>query len=114
MNKKLPAIVIYCIPLVIMIGLIPYVQDDHSLALLFILFILAVMLTKPEKYDVAALTLGIVLATIFELFFVSTGVETFTRASLFSLIPAWLPFLWGYIFVAIKRVLNLLRIPARR
>ncbi len=38
-----------------------------------------------------------------EYVFCSTGVETFVRNSLFGLMPIWLPFLWGYGFIAIKR-----------
>jgi len=108
MNKNLLTIFLYCIPLAMMIGLIPYVQNDYELAFLYIIFIIAIMLTKPKKYDLHALLLGVVVVTLFELLFVSTGVETFRNPSLFHLIPAWLPFLWGYAFVTIKRSLSLL------
>jgi hypothetical protein len=102
-------ILLYCIPLTAMILLIPYVENDHSLAFLYVACIIALTATKSEKYDFFALGFGIVAATFFELLFVSTGIETFKHQSLFNLIPAWLPFLWGYIFVTIKRSLNLLR-----
>ena len=108
MNKNLIAISIYCVPIALMIGLISYVQNDYGLALLYIIFIIAIMLIKSEKYDLHALMLGVIVVTLFELLFVSTGVETFRNPSLFHLIPAWLPFLWGYAFVTIKRSLNLL------
>jgi len=37
-------------------------------------------------------------------------VETFVRNSLFGLMPLWLPFLWGYGFVAIKRGIKILEL----
>ena len=43
-----------------------------------------------------------------EYLFISTGVETFNRNSLFGLMPLWLPFLWGYAFVVMKRVIVVL------
>jgi hypothetical protein len=43
-----------------------------------------------------------------EYFFISTGVETFARNSLFGLMPLWLPFLWAYAFVVIKRAVIIL------
>lgn len=55
-----------------------------------------------------ALVFGFVVITFFEYIFVSTGVETFVRNSLFGIIPLWLPFLWAYGFVAIKRSVTLL------
>lgn len=45
---------------------------------------------------------------ISEFFFVSTGVETFVRNTLFGIMPIWLPFLWGYGFVDIKRAIQIL------
>lgn len=45
---------------------------------------------------------GFCAMIFFEYIFISTGVETFVRNSLFGSMPLWLPFLWGYGFVAIK------------
>ena len=45
---------------------------------------------------------------IAEYFFVSTGAETFLRKSLFGIMPLWLPFIWAYAFVAMKRAINIL------
>jgi hypothetical protein len=38
-----------------------------------------------------------------EALFISTGVETFERKTLFGIMPLWLPFLWAYIFFALRR-----------
>jgi hypothetical protein len=51
---------------------------------------------------------GFIFMTLSEYLFISTGVEVFERDSLFGLMPLWLPFLWGYGFVVIKRSSDLL------
>lgn len=45
---------------------------------------------------------------IFESIFILTGVEVFQRNSLFGIMPLWLPFLWAYGFIAIKRTIRIL------
>jgi hypothetical protein len=45
---------------------------------------------------------------ISEFFFISTGVETFVRDSLCGMMPLWLPFLWAYAFVAMRRAMIIL------
>jgi len=51
---------------------------------------------------------GFITMIVFEYLFVSTGVESFVRNSLLGIMPLWLPFLWGYGFVAIKRSVEIL------
>ena len=108
MVRKTWAVFLYCIPVFLMIGFIPFVSNDYLLAAIYLLFIGALLVTKSEKNDMLALLIGFVGITISELFFVSTGVETFTRNTLFGLIPIWLPLLWAYAFVTIKRSLRIL------
>ena len=91
-----------------MIGLIPLVKNDYLLSAIYCLCILALLFIKREKNDLLALAFGFIGITLSEIFFVSTGVETFLRNSFFGLIPLWLPFLWAYAFVTIKRVLIVL------
>jgi len=105
---KLKALFLYTLPVVVMIGLIPFVQNDFVLTAVYVAFIIALLSIKSARHDFLALVFGFVAITISELFFVSTGVETFTRHTLFGLIPFWLPFLWAYAFVTIKRCLNIL------
>ena len=40
-----------------------------------------------------------------EALFISTGVETFERKTLLGIMPLWLPLLWGYIFLAMRRAI---------
>ncbi|MBI1961594.1 MAG: DUF2878 family protein [Parcubacteria group bacterium] len=86
-----------------MIGLIPFVANDYWLTAIDALIIAAVLWYRNEKHDITVLVFGFFIMILAEYFFVSTGVETFVRNSLFGLMPLWLPVLWAYGFVAIKR-----------
>lgn len=46
--------------------------------------------------------------TISESFFIGTGVETFVRSSLFNIMPIWLPLLWAFAFVIMRRIIVIL------
>ncbi len=96
------------IPVLIMIGLIPLVANDYLLTFIYIVIISVALFVKLFRHDLLALVLGFVVMIIFEYLFISTGVETFVRASLFGLMPLWLPFLWAYGFIAIKRSVEIL------
>lgn len=91
-----------------MIGLIPVVGNDYWLALIYCLIIAVSFWIKHEKNEHIILIFGFFAMIVSEYIFVSTGVETFKRNTLFGLMPIWLPFLWGYAFVAIKRGVKLL------
>jgi len=70
--------------------------------------ILITLVIKHDSKDFLALFFGLFVITFFEYIFVKTGVETFNRQTLFGLMPLWLPILWGYGFVAIKRAIIIL------
>ena len=91
-----------------MIGLIPFVQNDYVLALLYVGIIIVALALKRTPNDLLILAFGFVAMIASEYLFISTGVETFNRNTLFGLMPLWLPFLWGYGFVAIKRSVEIL------
>lgn len=101
-------IVLLCIPGVIMIALIPFISDDYLLALIYTGFIVATLALKKEKNDLLAAFFGFTIIIFFEFIFVSTGVEVFKRQTLFGMMPFWLPFLWAYGFILIKRGLVLI------
>lgn len=92
-----------------MVGLIPLVQDDFLLTLYYIVIItVSLIIIKHKKKDNIVLVFGFIIMIVFESIFIKTGVETFTRNSLFGSMPLWLPFLWAYGFVAIKRSVEIL------
>lgn len=96
------------LPIALMIGLIPFVVNDYTLALVYILIAIVTFTLKREEHDYLAYVFGLVVITISEYFFVQTGVETFVRTSLWGVMPIWLPFLWAYAFTVIKRSLRIL------
>ncbi len=102
---------LFCVslPILIMIGIIPLVTNDYILTLIYIAIITALFMYKKEKkIDMIIFAFGFCVMILFEYIFISTGVETFIRNSLFGVMPLWLPFLWGYGFVAIKTGIKIL------
>jgi len=108
MNKVLK-IILNSIPVVLMIVLIPFVSNDYLLSGIFVVVIAASLLIKYERKDYLFLIFGFLIMIIVEYLFTSTGVETFDRNSLFGVMPVWLPILWAYSFVAMKRAINILK-----
>jgi hypothetical protein len=93
-----------------MIKLITLVESDYILAAIYaIIIFVSLKIIKCRKKDVVVFIFGLVAMTVFEYIFISTGVETFTRNSLLGLMPLWLPLLWAYGFVAMKRSLEILQ-----
>lgn len=105
---KIRNIFLNSIPILIMIGLISVIENDYLLTLIYVVIIAVSLIVRLESKDILFLIFGFCIMIIFEYLFISTGVEIFNRNSLFGLMPLWLPFLWGYGFVAIKRSVNIL------
>src|SRR3989344_3825594 len=97
------------IPILLMIMLIPIIKNDFLLATLYVIIITISFLIKYEEDDNFFFVFGFIAMTIAEFIFVSTNVEIFYRNSLFGIMPFWLPFLWAYSFVAMKRGINTLK-----
>lgn len=106
--KKTSLLLLNALPVLMMIGLIPLIQNDYVLTLAYVGIIIASLAIKKYKNDPLILIFGFCIMIVFEYLFISTGVETFNRNSLFGLMPLWLPFLWGYGFVAIKRSIEII------
>jgi len=107
MTIKEKILYIFCnaVPILLMIFLIPILRNDYVLTFIYVLIIGGSFIIKYESKDLLFFIFGFIAMTISEYLFVSTGVETFTRKSFFGLIPLWLPFLWAYGFVVIKRAI---------
>lgn len=106
---KIVKIFLNTLPILIMVGLIPIVKNDYWLVLIYIFIILiSFSLIKASRKDFIVFVFGLLAMIFFEYIFISTGVETFVRNSLFGIMPIWLPLLWGYGFVAIKRSVEIL------
>ena len=106
--KKTFYIFLNSVPVLIMMGLIPVVSDDYLLSAIYAVIIVVSLIIYREQKDLTVLIFGFLIMIAAEYLFVSTGVESFNRNSLFGLMPLWLPFLWGCGFVAIKRAIKIL------
>ena len=102
MSKALK-ILFNAIPIALMIGLIPVVRNDYLLSLIYVIIISIALAIKYEPQDMLVLVFGFFVMIAAEYFFVSTGVEIFVRRSLLGFMPFWLPILWAYAFIGIKR-----------
>ncbi len=94
--------------IMLMISLISFVSNDYILAGIYVLIILADMAVSKKRNNTVALVFGFFAMVMFEYLFVTTGVETFTRQSLLGVMPIWLPILWAYGFVSIKRAVEII------
>ncbi len=106
-NKTLK-IFLEAIPIILMIILIPVIINDYILTIVYILIIAVSFIIKYNKQEYTFFIFGFIAMIISEYFFINTGVEIFVRNSLFGIMPIWLPFLWAYGFVAIKRAVVIL------
>ncbi len=97
-----------CLPLIFMVALIPCVYNDYVLTVVYFVSGIILILAKNKQHDWLVYGVGLVAMTFFEFIFIQTGVEVFQRNSLFDLMPLWLPFLWAYGFVVMKRSIVLL------
>lgn len=102
--KYAPQIFLYFLIIVIMIGLAVFIKNDYTLTIAYSSIIIASITLKKERTDLLILVIGFLGTLIGEYLFISTGIETFNRTSLFGIMPLWLPFLWSYVFLVMKRV----------
>lgn len=108
MCKKALLIFRECIPLLMMVGIIPLILNDYLLAILYLVIGVILIIITRKNLDGLVYVVGCIAMTIFEFIFIETKVEVFERNSLFGLMPIWLPFLWAYGFVVIKRSVRIL------
>ena len=97
------------LPIILMLILIPLIKNDYFLSLIYIIIIILSFVLSYKKKDALFLIVGLIGMFLGEFFFLKTNVETFNRTSLLGIMPLWLPILWAYVFVAIKRTINILK-----
>ena len=107
MIKKITNLILNILPISIMIWLIPIVKDDYLLTLFYVVIILVSLFIKKYNKDATVFILGFFVMLFCEYIFLTTKVEVFERNSLLGIMPLWLPFLWGYGFVTIRRVMKI-------
>lgn len=82
---------------------------QEVLASILILGIIALMFyIKYEKNEIYLYLLGVLIGAIIELWgALIVHFQNFTQGSLLGM-PLWLPLVWGYAFVAMRRIGNLI------
>ncbi|MBI1935250.1 hypothetical protein HYS31_02315 [Candidatus Woesearchaeota archaeon] len=108
LKDKILRIFLNIIPIILMIALIPVFKNDYVLTGIYALVITISFAIKYQEKDYLFFMFGFIIMVISEYFFVSSGVEIFVRNSLFGLMPLWLPVLWAYAFVVMKRAIIIL------
>lgn len=106
--SKILKILLNIAPIIIMVWFISLVKNDYILTLVYLGIIIFLFFLKREKNEYTIFIFGFFAMIFSEYIFIKTGVEKFNRNSLLGVMPLWLPFLWGYGFVVIKRCANLL------
>lgn len=106
--NKFYKILLNVIPVALMIVLIPIIKNDYILALADLGIIAISLIIRYEKKDFLFIVFGFFIMTLSESIFLKTGTETFNRVSLFGIMPIWLPVLWAYAFMAMKRAIEIL------
>lgn len=104
MNIK--KIILELIPIIVLITVIPIAKNDFYILVSYIILIAVFLRLKYEKNEYKILIGGIVFMALFEYLFILTGVETFKNKTLFNIMPIWLPLLWGYGMIAMRRIAN--------
>ena len=103
MKTDIKKIMLNIIPIIIMIGLIPLIKNDYYILLAYLIIIGICLKIHYEKKEYKLLITGLIFMFLAEFFFISTKVEIFTSQTLINM-PIWLPILWGYGFIVIKRI----------
>jgi hypothetical protein len=107
-KKAVAMFFLQAMPTLIMVILVFFIKNDYTLTAFILIITVIAFLIKYERYEIWVYSVGFITMLVFEILFVSTGVETFNRNSLFGIIPIWLPFLWAYGIVAVRRCARLI------
>lgn len=103
-HKHFKHVSLYMACLAGMILFIPFIKNDYVLTGIYLIFIAAALIVKRDNADYILMAVGFVGLTLGEYLFIHMGVETFNRNTLLGVMPFWLPFLWAFIFLSMKRI----------
>ena len=78
-KNKIKQIILELVPVVAMILLIPIIQNDYILLLVYGIIIISLFFIKYVKLDWVFFTFALITMTAFETLFISTGVERYSR-----------------------------------
>ena len=97
-------IILELVPIaLIMIFVFLFYLNNLILTLLILAVIIVSLLVNFQKHEVWIMIIGTPIIMIIEYLLVRSGAESFSNPVVFGL-PIWLPFIWAYGLVVMKRI----------
>ena|ERR1035437_601189 len=101
--KKIKQITFELIPLLFIFIFLLYVKNEIAITILGIAVVAITFKFKYYKNEIELLVFGIIFGLFMECFASYVLEFQFWNHSLF-LIPMWLPLAWGYLFIVMRRI----------
>ena len=95
------------IPVLVMVVLLVFFRSEVAITIFAVIIIAITFRMKHEKRELTLFLFGCVMGIIFELTGNYLLNQKWGEASFFT-IPVWLPLTWGYGFVIIRRIGNII------
>ncbi len=105
--NKINKIIIELLPVILSLILLYFFRKELLIIFVILLAILLTFKISYKKGEIYLLFFGIFIGLIFELIGNYLLGQRWAEASFFT-IPLWLPLTWGYGFIIIRRIGNLL------
>lgn len=106
--KTLKYIIVEILPLFFALGVLLLIGNELLMTAVIIAIVLISFKIQYKKNEWKLFFIGLILGLSFELFGDAIyKLQTWQQTSLFGL-PLWLPVLWGYGFVIIRRIGNII------
>ncbi|MEI7719536.1 MAG: hypothetical protein WCI72_06710 [archaeon] len=107
MSKQVKNIFLELLPVIIAIIVLTFITSEIALFFIILVILLVSFKIKYLKREFYVFLFGLIAGIIFELIGNSLLGQTWGEASFFR-IPIWLPLSWGYAFVIIRRIGDLI------
>lgn len=98
-------ILLQLLPVLILVILFIFVRNEISMSILILLAIMITFKIKYYKKEIYVFIFGFVLGILLELFASFVLAQSWDSQHTF---PIWLPLTWGYGFVLIRRIGNMI------
>lgn len=106
--KKIKPISKEITPFLIAILLSSFLRNEIIVTIIFAVIILTLFLTRYKKKELLIFIFGFLTGLFIEIWGQLVGFFQWQTFNSILLIPLWLPLSWGYSFVVIRRIGNIL------
>ena len=112
MKRRWKLLLMEAIPFLIAVSLSYLINKELFILFLSILLVIYTFSHRYQKNEIILFILGAIIGTLIEFNSSIFLGQRWGEASLLS-IPIWMPIFWGYVFVVIRRVGNIIlnRVP---